>query len=188
MNRHTITLALVALILILSPALGAAGHEINLSLAGQLFISADSVYRDLHGRSEFMPQLSLEFGLNKKLLAWTDLGFFSSRAELTDLDAESRVSRLHGGIGLGYRLLDTPPLRLSLLAGLGIHHFREEALDLTQSSTRLGFKTVLWADWLMSRAFFLRLGLTYSTARHHQDDLSLALGGFAFGAGIGLRL
>lgn len=188
MNRPTIPLSLAMLVLLLAPAIDAGDQKLSLSLTGQIFVSADTVYRDLHGQQEFMPQLALEYALGKRLLSWADLGFISSRTHLTELDTESRVSRLHGGFGLGYHLLQGPSLRLSLRSGLAIHHFEEEALDIPNSATRLGLRLGLCCDWLVVRKLFVRLSLSQSWVGYENEELSIALGGFQIGGGLGLCL
>lgn len=187
MNRFTITLTAGMLILLLTPPLGADDHRFTISLTGQLFISSDTAYRDLHGSSEFLPQLTLDHTLPKGLLIWADLSHCASEVALTELDDISRVTRLHGGIGLGYHLLNTPSLRLSLRSGLAIHQYREEALDLAQSTTRLGFRLGLCCDWFVARALFIRLTMAQSWVGHEIEGQNIALGGFQLGGGLGLR-
>jgi hypothetical protein len=71
------------------------------------------------------------------------------------------------------------------MAGLSVHHFREEAMDTENSDTALGFKLGLQFDTAITRRWFLRLGAAFKTAQKTSDDLEMKLGGFQLGAGLG---
>lgn len=188
MNKTSI--ALIAFLLlglaVPAPAAFENTHTFQLSVSAGPFFSSASNYRNVYGDSALLPEIGLAYSPWKAVFLWTDLGFLSQDGCIHEFDEAASVSQFHLALGLGYRILDGRHFRLSGLLGLALLRFNEQALGTENSQSALGCKLGLQADYAVSGAWFVRLAASFRQAKTDNGDLSVKLGGFSLGVGLGI--
>ena len=181
-SKMTIT---VAMLLICAAAYGFAGGKVDVGASGSLFMSSDATFREIYGKSLFVPELWFSYNVSEKVCLWAEVGFLSKEGTIAEVDEKAEVKRWQTGLGLGYRIDLGEKVRLTLGAGAAWYWFKEEAMALSNSGNALGLKIKAGLDFAVGKRLFLRLAPGFSAVKKNVEDLDLKLGGLQLTAGLG---
>lgn len=179
-----------------------AGYAVDLSLTlyGNVLSASDSSYKDVYGGGTFYPELRVEsqpFIYKNKISLWGGLGYLSASGTIPGFDEQANASQVYVAAGCGYthKLAFLLP-RLSANAKLGLVYFnyREEAMDTEVSDSSIGITATFGVTYDIDKKFFAALDIGFLTGSgtiaatdELSEDISVKLGGFKFGLGVGYR-
>jgi hypothetical protein len=165
----------------------AAADRVQLSLAANILVPADSAYRDVYGGGPFMPELKAACFLAGGFYAWAGYGWISADGLTPVLKepAESRQGFLAAGAGYSRPLAGGWGLGGEL--GLARVAYREETLgkDVSGSALGLAVNGVLRRD--LGARFFILLQAGYLYGKKTIEDAAVRFGGVKVGLGAGVR-
>ena len=182
MSKITIT---GAMLLICAAAYGFEGGKVELGASGGLFMSSDATFKEIYGKSLFVPELWFSYNVSEKICLWAEAGFLSKEGTIEEVDEKTKVKRWQTGLGLGYRIDLGEKIRLTLGAGAAWYWFKEEAMALSNSGGALGLKVKACLDYAIGNKLFLRLAPGFSAVSKNKDDLEMKMGGLQLSAGLG---
>jgi len=187
-KKSVVVFITVFLLFLLLPAVnGFAGDRFRLSVRANYLAPADTNFKDIYGSGVLFPGLKAEFTFSKSLYAWADAGFFSisGTTPVLEWDAKSNQTFLSGGVGYIYNA----PGKLSVKCELGLLYagYKEESLDDVLNDSSIGFKIGGGLVYDLGKSFFGEFFVGYLTASDTIDDISIKLGGFHTGIGVGVK-
>lgn len=165
----------------------AAGQKFSLSLAAGIQSPADSGYRDIYGRSVFLPEVKAGLSLTPALYLWAGYGLASAEGETPELQSPAESSQNFLSLGGGYRGTISSSLGFKAEIGLADVFYREEALGETVSGSALGFTAGAGLTYTLGDTFFLLAEAGYLLAQKTINDVDVKMGGLRAGLGIGLN-
>jgi hypothetical protein len=185
--KTKIVLFAVALVAALVPARLAAGDRFQVSLVASALFPADSAYKEVYGRSAFLPELKAAYSFTASLYAWAGYGLLAADGE-TPVLKESATSR-QGFLaaGVGGRVPLAPGWSLFGELGLASIHYREEALGSTVSGSALGVALNAGVRLDLGERLFLLAQAGYAYGKKTVEDVAVKLGGAKLGIGAGIR-
>jgi hypothetical protein len=150
-----------------------------------LFNSASADYRQIYGKSVFMPEIKITGLVYKNFTAWGSFGFISKNSYIEEVAEPSKIQQTLLSFGVGYVHKFNASLRLRGELGMIFISFKEEALDETQKGSGLGWRIGANLDYFIGKRIFVTLTTAYSMASDEAQTGKIKLGGFQAGAGLG---
>ncbi|MFC2155580.1 hypothetical protein ACFLRB_03695 [Acidobacteriota bacterium] len=173
-------------ILMLIAAVLSGANRFLISFTGNYVTSSDSVYRKVYGSGEFCPEFRAGVRIFNNVYGWAGYGFLSSKGlTYPDLKLETEARKKYLSAGIGYQGKGKFTYRID--AGLLYVNWEEKAIDKLNKGTAFGFRFGAAAVYNWTATFFTEISSSYLIASDRIDDISLKLGGFIAGVGIGLR-
>jgi len=163
------------------------GQTFTVSLGAGIQSPADSGYRDVYGRSVFLPELKGGLSLSSSFYVWAGYGLITAKGETPELNAEARSSQNVLSLGGGYQGVLSDSLGFKAEIGLADVFYKEEAFDETISGSALGFTAGAGLTYALGKMFFLQAEAGYLLAQKTINDIEVKMGGLKAGLGAGLR-
>ena len=163
------------------------GRVTVLARAALLF-PADAEYRKIFGGQRPYFEFKIGADIIRNLYLWGGWGFFSGSGTIPIVDEQAETSQNILSLGAGYRLLVAPHFAVRAEAGISMISYKESGIGLEVSGSGIGIRAGVGGFYIISKTLFAEVGLDYASASSTTEDgLKLRLGGFTFGAGVGLR-
>jgi hypothetical protein len=166
--------------------LRAADKRCGLSVPVGLLLPADANFKDVYGKSVFLPEIQLGMQVSGPVYAWVRYGFFSKSGTIPDSTDTAKTTQGMLSFGAGVVIPVTAKLNLALQAGGLSHHFKEEALDQIYSATKFGFCADAMLGMQLGSGMYTGIQLGYRTASDTVDSRDLTLGGISTGVTVGV--
>ena len=180
----------VAIIIVLGLFLAAAAPAADrwmVAVGVNYLQPADSGYRETYGDKIFAPEAWAGVGISRGLHAFAGYGWFTKNGTTPELGLEAKSTQRYFWAGLGYVGRVADMVRFKLEAGAASIGYREEAMELTVSGSRLGIRAGAGLLFL-SRTLFTGLDLGYLGASDNVEGVPIKLGGFKASLCVGVRL
>ncbi len=174
-----------AMLFICAAAYGFDGRKVELGASAGLFMSSDTAFKEIYGKSLFVPGLWFSATISEKICLWAEAGLLAKEGTIEEIVEKAEVKRWQTGLGLGYRIDLGRKTRLTLGAGAAWYWFKEEALAMSNTGSALGLKLKACLDYAIGNKLFLRLGPGFSALSKNKDDLEMKMGGLQLSAGLG---
>ncbi|MBN2199140.1 MAG: outer membrane beta-barrel protein [Candidatus Aminicenantes bacterium] len=176
---------IVAVTVVLSSLCG--GQTFTVSLGAGIQSPADSGYRDIYGRSVFLPEIKGGISLSPSLYVWTGYGLVTAKGETPELKSAAESSQNFLSLGGGYQGALSDSLGFKAELGLADVFYKEEALGETVSGSALGFTAGAGLTYALGKMFFLQAEAGYLLAQKTINDVKVKMGGLKAGLGAGIR-
>lgn len=161
-------------------------NNFTVSFTGNYMRSSDSVYRQVYGSSEFYPEFKAGVKVFNNFYIWGGFGFLSSKGHtFPELNLDTKASKKYLSGGLGYS--GNGKITFRIEAGLLHVTWKEEAMDIKNNGSAFGFRIGGGIVYNWNPTFFTEISSAYLIASDTVDDISLKLGGFIAGVGVGIR-
>ena len=159
-----------------------------LSLSGNYLSPSDSGFKDIYGSSAFYPEIKAAVKVIKDIYVWGSYGFFSKNGEtpVLKIAAESTQNYLSFGVGHLFRLSEK--LDLDIVLGAAHISYKEEAMGMEISGSRLGLCVKGGVIFHLTKNFFTTAHIGYLAASDTVNDVKIKLGGMTAGIGVGITL
>jgi hypothetical protein len=180
----------VALIIALGLFLAAAAPAADrLMLAAGLnyMQPADSGYREIYSYKVFYPEAWAGVQVFRGLHVFAGYGWLTKNGLTRDLEQEAKSTQRFIWAGVGYLGTVSRMVRFKIEAGAASIGYREEAMGLTVSGSRLGIRAGGGLLFLF-RTLFTGLDMGYVGASATVEDVRIKLGGFKASVCVGVRL
>ncbi len=161
--------------------------KFSLVVTGNILLPSDSGYKDTYGSARFYPELRLAYALGKGFFLYAGYGLLSASGTTPGLGADATSTQHFLSLGGGYG----GPLgeKLSYKVGLGLFldSYKEEALDMEITGSAIGFRADAGLCYALSPKISAQVGIGFLSGSDDVDGLSIKLGGFRLGAGVGYK-
>jgi len=165
----------------------AEDKKIMLTLGGNLLVSSDSGFKDIYGSGNFYPEIKVAYKVYKDFYLWTGYGFLSNTGTIAVIEEEAKSRQDFLSIGAGYYGKVINGLDYKAEAGLCYVNYKEEAMELEQSGSAIGFRIDGALLYPVYRNIFAGATLGYMHGSDKIDDISIKLGGFKAGIALIFR-
>jgi hypothetical protein len=179
--------AVVIALWLFSAAAAPAADRLMLAIGVSYLQPSDSGYREIYGDKVFAPEAWAGVSVYRGLHAFVGYGWFEKKGTTPDLELEAKSTQRYFWAGLGYVGKVADLVRFKFEAGAAGIGYREEAMGLTISGSRLGLRVGAGLLFL-SRTLFTGLDLGYLGASDNVDGVPIKLGGFKASLCVGVRL
>jgi hypothetical protein len=180
----------VAIVIALGLFLAAAAPAADrlMIAAGVSYLQpADSSYRAIYGDHVFYPEAWAGVRVFRGLHVFAGYGWLTKNGLTPDLELEAKSTQRFLWAGIGYVGTVAQMVRFKFEAGAASIGYREEAMGLIVSGSRLGVRAGAGLLFL-SRTLFTGLDLGYLGASDTVEDVKIKLGGFKASVCVGVRL
>ena len=160
--------------------------KIRIQLNGTLLMPADGNYKDVYGSSVFYPGIEAGFSLSENFFIWLGYGYLSKSGTTPALEEEASSTQNILTLGGGYQGDFSEKLGFRIQAGILYISYKEEALGEEVSDSAIGFNLQGSIVMNFSDAIFGLVFLGYDYASDDVEGVSIKLGGFKAGLGIGI--
>jgi hypothetical protein len=152
-----------------------------------ILFPSDSGYTDTYGSARFYPEIRLTYALGKRFFLYAGYGLLSASGTTPGLgvDASSTQHIFSLGGGIGGPL--TGKLSYKLGLGLFLDAYKETALDTEVTGSGIGFRADAGLFYGLSPKLSAQLGLGFLSGSDDVEGMSIKLGGFRLGAGLGYK-
>lgn len=150
-----------------------------------LFRSANADYRSVYGQSTFMPEIKISRLVYGGIAIWGSFGWIANNGFIEEVDEKTHIRQTMLSLGLGFMQKLSAPLRLRGELGLAHISFKEEALDVIQKGSGMGWNIGIDLDYRINNKMFVTLTSSYSQASDEVEAGKIELGGLQIGAGLG---
>jgi len=176
---------IIAVIMILS-VLTYADSRFMVSVSGNLLMPSDEDFKVIYSSSVIYPEVKAGLKIYDNLYAWSAYGFFKKDGVTPVLDIEVTSTQNFLSFGAGYLVKLTEKLSLDIAAGLASISYKEEAMGIEISGSKMGFQADAGICLTLWEGFFTILHAGYIGAKDTVNSLEVNLGGIQFGIGIGI--
>jgi len=183
---------LIVLVLLMAAAvLPAADKRFAVSLTGNVMLPADSAFKDVYGKTVILPELQIGTRLKGPLYAFAAFGLTSKTGTIPVLGDEAQADQQMGSLGVGVSMPLAGRLALACQVGGCYFHVKEEALGMSFSASKLGFRADALLTTRLGGGLYGGVQLGYRSAKGENDvdpanKVSFTLGGFTAGVTLGL--
>ncbi len=163
------------------------GRGFEIAIEAGWMRPADRGFRELYGRSFFLPEIRLSKGMGAGTSVWLAASGLKGSATIPVLDepAESRQTFLSLGAALERNLLGDLSGRAE--AGLAVVAYRESALGSVEKGTRAGFRLGAGLSYPLIRGLSATASAGYILSSRTRDGVPVRFGGFKAGLGLAYR-
>jgi hypothetical protein len=189
MNKKAMKLALFALaviVLFIPGRLAAADHAF-VSVGMGYLLPADSGYKDVYGSQVFYPDVRAGVRLVRGLYLTGGFATFTKNGETPDLHLPAKSTQNFFTAGLAYITPVSGRLMVKVEAGAADVRYKEEALGLTVSGSKVGFHAGMGL-LVMGKVAFAGADLGYLSASDMVGDVKIKLGGARASLYVGIRI
>jgi len=156
---------------------------------GNGYIPKDSEFKDFYGKGHFLPEVKVGISIYNGFYLWGGYGYYKATGKTTpDFQEETEWTQNFWFYGGGYYREFLRSLGFNLRLGGVTTTYKEEALDSEIKETASGFYIGGGIVLSLAHSFFTELELGYISVSNMIDDLSINLGGFKAGIGVGIRI
>jgi hypothetical protein len=166
----------------------AAEARVKLRLGAGLVLPADTGYREVYGKTAFLPRLEAELLFNGKLGAWISGAYQKKSGAGPDTGIACESAQFYLGAGASWRTELGEKLGLRVAAGPLLVSYRETAGPWKETGTALGADINLSLGWRVSSAIGIEARLGYLLASDSVAGESFKLGGAWGGLGLAIGL
>ncbi len=187
-KESTMKKTIICLMMILTAAVMLPAQDRALvSVTGNILQPSDSDFRDIYGDTQFMPEIRADVKLFKGFRLRLSYGFYDAEGATPELDFDCATSQTALTAGISYLGKISPRWRWS--AGIGVSRlgYKEEALDQEVTGSAWGPHADIGLLAFFGRHLLARIDVGYAGAEDIVEDVTIKLGGFKAGAGIGVR-
>jgi hypothetical protein len=149
--------------------------------------AADSGYREIYGQSLFYPEARVDVRLVSALYVTGGFGFLTKKGETPDLHLPAKSTQRFFTGGLAYLLPVTGSVKVKLEAGVAGIGFKEQAMDLTVTGTKLGYHGELGL-LVLGEVAFTGFNIGYISATGTVEGVKIKLGGARASLCVGFRI
>lgn len=164
---------------------GDQGKRLMVGITGNFLVPADENFKKVYSNGVLYPELQARYKILRGFYLWAGYGFVSVTGEtpVLKLEAKSIQHFLSGGIGYMFHLSS----KFDYMSEMGIFNasYKEETLGEEFSDSAIGFRIKNGLIYRLGRSFYVEVSLGYLTASDIVDDISIKLGGFRTGIGLG---
>ncbi|MBM3296222.1 MAG: porin family protein [Candidatus Aminicenantes bacterium] len=164
-----------------------AAENIEVRLSGSVLSPGDAGYKDIYGKSVFLPELKAGLALSGPLYIWAGYGLVSKKGETAVLKYEAKSTQHFISGGAGYRGAISDKLEWMAEAGLLVAAYREEAMGVTVTGSALGVVAGAGLGWRLGEKLFLAAEAGYLFSSDKVEGKTIKPGGFKAGLGLGIR-
>ncbi len=155
-------------------------------LNGTLLMPADSGYKDVYGSSVFVPGFQAGYLAGKNILIWIGYDYISGSGTTLALEEEAQSTQHFISLGAGYWGEFSDKLGYRVQAGVLYVSYKEEAMGEEVSGSAIGVVLEGGLVVKFGGGFFGTLFLGYDYASDDVEGVSIKLGGFKTGLGLGI--
>jgi hypothetical protein len=184
-NIFKLLFILILLLPVIRPGEEIPARKFTAPAGVNFFCSPSADYRQIYGKSAFMPEIKIMRLVYRGLAVWGSIGLISDNGFIEEVDEKARIRKIMLGFGLGYVHRFSALLRLRGELGLAFISFKEDALEVIQKGSGLGWKVAANLDYFLSKRVFAMLTMAFSQAKDEAQTGKIDLGGFQAGAGLG---
>jgi hypothetical protein len=180
---------ILTLLFVLSVMCGGlqAGEKFSATIYGSLLIPGDSGYKDVYGKSLFLPELKAGYALFDNFFVWAGYGFLYKKGETPVLKLEAKSSQHFVSLGAGYCGVLSDKLGFEADLGLLMVSYREEAMGTSASGTAFGFRADAGLTYALFGPVFAVAELGYLYSSDKIEGETVKPGGFKAGLGLGVK-
>ncbi len=163
------------------------GRGFEIALEAGWMRPADPGFRELYGRSGFLPEIRISKGLGGGTSVWLAASGLTGSGTVPVLDepVAARQTFFSLGAALERNLLGGLSGRAE--AGLALVAYRESALGLVEKGTRAGFRMGAGLSYPLLRGLSATASAGYILSSRTRDGVSMRFGGFKAGIGLAYR-
>ena len=189
MDKKAMKLALLALSMIVVSAPGrlAAADHAFVSVGMGYLQPADSGYKEIYGSQVFYPDVRAGVRLVRGLYVVGGFATFTKNGETPDLHLAAKSTQSFFTAGLAYLATVSGQLKFKAEAGAAEVRYKEEAMGLAVSGSKLGFEAGMGL-LVMGRMAFAGADLGYLSATDTVEGVRIKLGGARASLYIGVRI
>jgi len=180
------TFSLLVMLIFISGALQ-AGQKFSASITGNILFPGDSGYRDVYGKSGFLPELKVGYSLSENIYLWAGYGYLGKKGETPVLKLEAKSTQHFLSLGAGYGGKLTAQLGYEAELGLMIVAYKEEAMETSASGTAFGFRVDAGLTYALAGPVFAAAEVGYLFASDKIEGETIKPGGFKAGLGLGAK-
>lgn len=180
-------LAFLVVFVLLAAGTAAAADRLMIGVGLNYMLPSDAGYRDVYGGRIFYPEGWAGVRVFHGLHFLGGYGWFAKKGTTPDLGLEAKSTQRFLWAGLGYVGKVTEMIRFKIEAGAASIGYKETAMDLTVSGSRLGLRAGFGLLFL-GNIVFTGLDLGYVGASGTIEDVKIKLGGFKGSVSVGVRL
>lgn len=178
-------LLIVIMFLILTGV--ASGENIFFTASANYLIPSDKDFKDIYGSGVFYPEIKAGYDVFEGFYIWAGYGFLSAAGTTTLLAEEAKSSQNYISFGFGYQGRISERVGYKIETGTSYVTYREEAMGLEVSGSAMGYRLDGGINFDVLKNVFLEINAGYIAASDSVDNLSVKLGGFKAGVGMGVR-
>ena len=161
-------------------------ESVWVSVTGNYLMSSDSGFKDIYGNGHIYPEIKAGIKIFKSFYFWAGYGFLSASGQTLEyMEEEASTTQQFLSAGVGYKI--PGKLGIKVETGLFNVHWKEEAMDEENSGSAIGFRFDSSILFGIGKSFFFEITAGYLHASDSVDDISIKLGGFKGGIGIGIK-
>jgi hypothetical protein len=164
----------------------AADHAL-ISAGVSVLQPADSGYREVYGQRVFYPEVQAGVRLVRGLYLMGGFGMLTKKGETPELRLDAKSTQMFFSAGLAYILPISASFRFKVAAGVADISYKEEAMGLTISGSKLGYQAEMGL-LLMGEVLFAGVHIGYLSASDAVEDVKIKLGGARAGLCLGFRI
>ena len=180
-----LTVFLFACLGVAGPAAEIPAHKFMATAGANVFFPASGDYRSIFGSSVLMPEIKVTCLVYRNFTLWGGFGWVAKQGWIEEVAETARIKQSFFSVGAGYAQPLSPKMRLRGELGLVYVSFKEEALEMTQKGSGLGWKIGADLDYFVGKRLFVTLAAAYSKTGDETEAGKIDLGGAQIGAGIG---
>jgi hypothetical protein len=160
----------------------------SVSIMGNYFKPADENFKSFYGENHYYPEFKLNLKLFNGLYLWSSFGYLSAEGTtIPQLNEKTEWKQAFLSFGGGYKAaLSGKISSLFRLGGL-YTKYKEEALETIIEDSAFGFVVSASLIYDISGTFYTELEVGYLSVSDTIDNVSIKLGGFKGGIGIGIK-
>jgi hypothetical protein len=181
-----LTIPLLVLVFIAAGPAGAS-DRVLLSAGVAYLQPADSGYKDVYGSQVFYPEFQAGVRFFHGLYVMGGFGTFTKNGQTPDLHLPAKSTQSFFTAGLAYIATVSGSLKFKLEGGAADVRFKEEAMEMTVSGSKLGFHAGMGL-LVMGKIAFAGVNLGYLSASGMVGDVKIKLGGARASLCLGVRI
>lgn len=167
------------------PGAGVPFRRFMATAGVNVFQPSSGGYREIYGQTAVMPEIKITFMIFKNFTVWGGAGMVSNQGFIEEVEEEAEIRQQFFSIGAGYACQLSSRLRLRGEIGLAYINFNEEAMQMVQDGSGLGWKIGADLDYFLGKKLFVFLAAACSAASADVEIGKIKLGGLQAGVGLG---
>ena len=164
---------------------GEKSQKFMVQINGNFLFPADGNYKDVYGSNVFFPGIRAGYCISNSIYLWLGYDYLSKSGTTPVLEEEAKSTQHFIGLGAGYRGDFSEKIGYRVQAGVVYFSYKEEALGETVSDSAIGFELEGDLVFHFNERFFILLLLGYGYGSDDVEEVSIKLGGFKSGIGLG---
>lgn len=180
-------ICVIVLIGFLGVVSAGAAEKIQVRLSGSVLSPGDAGYKDIYGKTAFLPEFKAGLALSSPFYLWAGYGLVSKKGETAVLKYEAESTQHFISGGAGYRSAISDKLEWMAEAGLLVAAYREKAMGVTVTGSALGVVAGAGLGWRLGEKLFLAAEAGYLFSSDKAEGKTIKPGGFKAGLGLGIR-